>query len=213
MPYPAAKKLATDESIYIIPIDVVSRMNQGQRTTFERLARAAYFNSVLSIIATRQRIKPFTLGIKMKLAKHYKRLIVLCVIVALASLNGIFSGIVGLVHGRYVLFSILSVALGVLGGWGVFVYFKDKRFIPWLFYLWLAPQLVILTTSTYNYIERTVEMELNYGVFLLPQVSSYLGWKLREDLIFQLNFHIIAIALLVFLLVTARSIKSKFEPT
>jgi len=150
---------------------------------------------------------------KMKSPRYYKRLIALCVIVALASLNGIFNGIVGLVYGRHVLFSILSVALGVLGGLGVLVYFKDKRFTPWLFYLWLIPQLVVLTTNTYNYVERTVEEELNYGVFLLPQLRCYLGWKLREDILFQLNFHIIAIALLVFLLVTARSIKSKSEPT
>ncbi len=60
-PHAAAKKFATDESIYIIPIDVVGRTSQAKRTTFGRLDRAAYFNSVLSIVATRQRIKPFTL--------------------------------------------------------------------------------------------------------------------------------------------------------
>ena len=61
-PYPAAKKLVTDKSIYIIHIDVVGRIRHPQRTISGRLDRAAYFNSVLSIVATRQRIKPFMLS-------------------------------------------------------------------------------------------------------------------------------------------------------
>jgi hypothetical protein len=50
-PDTAAKKLARDESIYIIPIEIVCRMSQGQSTTFEglgrRLTSTAFYPSLL----------------------------------------------------------------------------------------------------------------------------------------------------------------------
>lgn len=135
----------------------------------------------------------------MKLETIPTSLTVVAVIVGLASLNGIVSGSLAVIDGTHLVLGALSVALGILGGFGAYLCLAKKTIYPWISYLWVLPQILTVSTFQYDKVEQIREVTLNYGVFVIPGFTFRMDWDLLNGGNQGINFNLVAIWLIIFI--------------